>query len=101
MSNGAKKRGRPKGAKSDNLTQEFKNAVAAMSTEELKERVVTVSQYEEEVKTSMRNDVALQDAKELAKDLSAPYRETLKTLGAQRSYVVLTLEERGQPVKPA
>lgn len=97
MSENAKRgRGRPKGsAKKDTVSEEFKNAVAAMQTTELKERVYTLSKYEEEATLALKNDDELTLTKEKLKEMSTPYKETLKTLRQQRAYVIKTMQERG------
>lgn len=87
---------KPGRKKSDNLTDEFKNVVASASTEELKTKVVNLSKYEMDTLKAKNEDVALGDALALAKELAAPYRDTLKGLRAQRNHVLRTLEERGK-----
>ena len=87
-------RGRPK-KQDTTLTDEFKNVVASSSTDELKTKVVALSNNEESVLVARSEDQALDDAKELTKQLSEPYSSSLKEIRARRKYVLKTLTERG------
>ena len=91
------KRGRKK---QELVSEEFKNVVASSDTNELKEKVCTLSKHQMDTLKAKKEDQALVDAQELAKELSAPYRDALKTLRAQLGYVLKTLEERGVSTKP-
>ncbi len=87
------KRGRkPK----DLISDEFKNLVASAQDDELKTKVVNLSKNEEEVLKTRAEDQAFNDARDLAKELGAPYAETLKEIKARRRYVLKVLQERGK-----
>jgi|GEM_PF-3137220 len=87
---------RPKMKKQDTVSEEFKNLVNSMNTAELKERVVTLSKQEGEVIKARKEDLDLSDATALVKELKAPYGEALKKVRAERQFVHVILEERGQ-----
>ena len=82
--------------KQDAVSEEFKNAIASMDTEELKERVVTLSRQEGEIIKARKDDQELTDASDRVKELKAPYSEALKKVKSERQYVHVVLEERGQ-----
>lgn len=86
----------PKTAKKpDIVSEEFRNAVASMSTEELKERVVTLSRQEGEIIKARKEDTELTDASERVKELKGPYADALKKVKSERQYVHTVLEDRG------
>lgn len=45
-------------------------------------------------------DKELNDAKEIVKELSAPYREDIATYCAKIDYVMWLLEQKGKPLEP-
>ncbi len=79
----------------DLISEEFRNAVAAAPSDELKTKVVNLSKNEEEVSKTRGEDQALNDAKTLTKDLNAPYSDAMKEIRARRRYVLSVLSERG------
>ena len=87
------KRGRKK---KDILNSEFKDAVNAMQTEELKEKIIALAKHEKEILDAKDNDLKLQDLLATLKDLNGAYRDSLKYNKEQRKYVLKTLESRGQ-----
>jgi hypothetical protein len=80
----------------DLVSDEFKNAIASASDDELKSKIVNLSKNEEDVLKTRFEDSQLNDAKELAKELNAPYAESLKEIKARRRYVLRVLQERGK-----
>lgn len=82
--------------KDELVSEEFKNGVAAMKNEELKERVVTLSRQEGEVVKARKDDSELTEAVERVKELKGPYTDALKKVRSERQYVHIVLEERGQ-----
>lgn len=80
----------------DLISDEFKNAVAAAADDELKTKVVNLSKNEEEILKTRSEDSALAEAKDLAKELNAPYSESMKEVRARRRYVLKVLQERGK-----
>jgi hypothetical protein len=80
----------------DLVSDEFKNAIASAPDDELKSKIVNLSKNEEDVLKTRFEDSQLNDAKELAKELNAPYAESLKEIKARRRYVLKVLQERGK-----
>ncbi len=80
----------------DLISEEFKNLVASAADDELKTKVVNLSKNEEEVLKTRGEDQSFNEAKDLAKELGAPYIETLKEVKARRRYVLKVLQERGK-----
>lgn len=80
----------------DLISEEFRNMVAAAQDDELKTKIVNLSKNEEEVIKTRGEDTALNDAKELTKELSGPYSDALKEIKARRRYVLKVLQERGK-----
>ncbi len=78
------------------VSDEFQNTVAAAQTDELKTRVVSLSRGEEDILKAKAEDQQLNDAKDLAKELNAPYAEGLKEMRARRRFVLKVLQERGE-----
>lgn len=87
---------RQKMKKEADVSDEFKNAIAAMNSNELKDRVVTLSRQEGEIIKARKEDDELTEATERVKELKAPYSEALKKVKNERVYVHSVLEERGQ-----
>jgi len=87
------KRGRKK---KEYLSSEFKDAVNAMQTQELKEKIIALSKYEKEILESKENDQPLQAALSQVKDLCGAYRDALKHHKEQKKYALAVLESRGQ-----
>jgi len=80
----------------DLISDEFKNAVASAPDDELKTKVVNLSKNEEEILKTRSEDSALSEAKDTAKELNAPYSESMKEVRARRRYVLKVLQERGK-----
>lgn len=87
---------RGKKKKTDLVSEEFKSVVEASTLPELKEKIVNLSRQEGEVLKAKKDDDELQEAKEKAKELSAPYAETLKKVRSERGFVHEVLSQRGQ-----
>lgn len=71
---------------------EFVASVESMSLDELKKEISLKSQQKEEVKASQKEDEQLNEAKELVKELNAPYRESLKALSDKITFIYLTMK---------
>jgi len=82
--------------KKEILGSEFMDAVQAMSTEELKEKIIVLAKNEREILDTKDEDAKLQEAIELLADLNGGYRDALKYNKEQRRYVLKILESRGQ-----
>lgn len=77
------------------LTQEFIDAVEQMDTEAVKERIITCEGHLCEIEGAKANDTKLAEVKEKSKELSAPYRDSLKEETAKLKYCLFVLEQRG------
>ncbi len=80
----------------DLVSDEFKNSVASAADDELKTKVVNLSKNEEEILKARSEDTALAEAKDTAKELNAPYADSMKEVRARRRYVLRVLQERGK-----
>lgn len=78
------------------LDSTFTEAVDSMSTEELKEKVVSLAKQDREIYEAKEQDTKLQEANAMVKDLNGGYRDGLKHNKEQRRYVLQILETRGQ-----
>lgn len=74
---------------------EFKETADAASVEDLKKIIVTCEGNIYTVNQEEDADEKLTAAKELSKDLSAPYRDAKKTQQAKIQYALLLLEGKG------
>lgn len=74
---------------------EFKETADAASTDELKKIIVTCEGNIYTVEKEQEADIKLTSAKELAKDLSGPYRDAKKVQMAKIQYALFLLEGKG------
>ncbi len=74
---------------------EFKDTADAASVEELKKIIVECEGNIYTLNNEQDADDKLTAAKEVAKDLSAPYRDAKKTQQAKIQYALLCLESKG------
>jgi hypothetical protein len=74
---------------------EFKDTADAASADELKKIIVTCEGNIYTVEKEQEADVKLTAAKEMAKDLSAPYRDAKKVQMAKIQYALFLLEGKG------
>lgn len=72
----------------------FADEIRALDDDALKARLVKLAQYREEIKQSMQDDEQLTRAKETAKELAAPYRDSLKDNEMRTTFIVKVLEEK-------
>jgi hypothetical protein len=77
------------------LPQEFVDAVSGMSDEEIKARLLTCEGNIYEVENAKASDEKLFAARELAKDLASPYRDSKAIENAKIQWCLFTLESRG------
>ena len=77
------------------LTQEFIAAVDQMDSEDVKKRILTIEGHLYEIKRAKDEDVKLQQAKELAKDLASVYSSSKNEETAKLEYCLFVLENRG------
>ena len=74
---------------------EFKDTADAASVDELKKIIVECEGNIYTVSKDEEADDKLTAAREMAKDLSAPYRDAKKTQQAKIQYALLCLESKG------
>lgn len=74
---------------------EFASEVASLGEDLLNNRLATLAKALEESETAKENDEALEDAKELASELSAPYKDAKKAIRMKSKYVIALLKEKG------
>lgn len=78
------------------LDSTFTDAIDSMSTEELKEKIVSLAKQEREIYEKRDQDTKLQEVIAMLADLGGAYRDSLKYNKEQRRYVLQTMESRGQ-----
>lgn len=74
---------------------EFKDAADAASTEDLKKIIVECEGNIYTIDKEKADDQKLNAAKEIIKDLSAPYRDALNAQTAKIKYALFLLEGKG------
>lgn len=74
---------------------EFKDIADAASADELKKIIVTCEGNMYTIDKEQDGDVKLNAAKEMAKELSAPYRDAKKVQQAKIQYSLFLLEGKG------
>jgi hypothetical protein len=72
--------------------------IEGMGEVDIRRRILTSTANVQEVRRAMEKDEALAEAKERAKELAAPYRDSLKSQDAIIRYCHHVLDSRGQPV---
>ena len=75
---------------------EFVDTANAASAEELKAIVLRSEQHISETEKAKQEDEKLAAKIEEAKEMTAPYRETLKYLNAKIRYSIHLLQEKGE-----
>lgn len=73
---------------------EFTDSVDNAQLPELEANLLRYAKYREETEMAKKKDEALEKAKNLVKELQAPYNETLKALKVKTAYLGLLIEER-------
>lgn len=76
----------------------FIENVESMKTKEINEKILESEGHVYEVEKAKEEDEKLNQAKELVKELSAPYRETVSNEKAKIKYCIWALEQRGTPI---
>lgn len=74
---------------------EFKDTADAASTDDLKKMIVTCEGNIYTVEKEKDDDVKLAGAKEIVKELSAPYKDALKVQMAKIKYCLFLLDGKG------
>ena len=76
------------------LDQPFIDAVEQMNTDEIKARIITTEGHLFDINGAKEADTKLAEAKELVKDLAAPYRESKAEETAKLQFCIYTLQQR-------
>ncbi len=71
---------------------EFFDSVASLSSVELDQRLAELAKDNEKVLDSKDADEALQEAREQAKVLNAPYNDSLKAVRLKSKYIISLLK---------
>lgn len=82
------------------LPPEFLSALESASEDEIKARLLISEGNIYEVEAAKANDEKLAGIKELAKEHSAPYRESKSLETAKIAYCMYILEQRGIKLNP-
>lgn len=74
---------------------EFASEVAVLDETNLNNRLAGLAKALEQSETAKEDDEALEDAKELATELGAPYKDAKKAIRVKSKYIIALLKERG------
>lgn len=77
------------------LSQEFIDATNQMSTNEVKERIISCESHLFDIAGAKEADTKLADLKQQVKEISAPYRDGKNEETAKLQYCLFVLQERG------
>lgn len=80
------------------LAGEFVDSANAKTTDELRKEILKAEEAISEIDKAKTGDHKLNGAKDLVKELSAPYRESLNVAAAKIKYAVHLIESRGETV---
>lgn len=75
--------------------KDFIDEIRAASLGTLDQKMLGLAKHREEIRNTKANDEALNDAKERAKDLGAPYRDQLRMNEKLTRFVSLIMKENG------
>jgi hypothetical protein len=74
---------------------EFKDTADAASADDLKKMIVTCEGNISNIENSKAEDVKLNGARELVKEMSAPYRDAIKCQQCKVKYALFCLQGKG------
>ncbi len=74
---------------------EFVSEVAGLSVEELDNRLASLSKANEENNDARDDDEELQGARELSRELGAPYNDLKKVIKLKSRYIIALIREKG------
>ncbi len=77
----------------------FTDNVDSMSTEEIQDKILLSESHIYELDKAKDEDEKLKQAKELAKEIAAPYTEAKNAEMAKIKYCMFSLENRGLKIK--
>jgi hypothetical protein len=89
-------RGRPKKSPYDLLSEQFQDAVATSTPEEINKRIAEIAKGAAANKELLKADPVVSDLKEELKNATAGYRETDKAFGQQLAFCRETLANKGK-----
>src|SRR5512133_3677586 len=89
-------RGRPKKDPFDLLSDEFKDAVASASPEDINKRIAEIAKGAAANQELLKSDPIVSDLKEKLKEATAGYRETKKAFGQQLAFCREKLADKGK-----
>lgn len=75
---------------------EFADEVASFDVSALEDRIVSMARSLDDVEKAKAADEGLEQAREQAKQLNAPYNDAKKAIRLKTSYLILLLEEKGK-----
>jgi hypothetical protein len=76
--------------------ESYANELRSLSTEDLNFKLLQMAKHREEIITTRNEDAEYQAAKELVKEMSAPYNEQTRINKLKSRFIALLLkEERG------
>ena len=75
---------------------EFVDEVVRLTADQLEARIVSLAKHQAEVEQAKEDDLELAQASELAKDLNAPYKDSLKAVKEKTQYLLHLLAEKGK-----
>lgn len=73
---------------------EFTDGVDSLQLAELESNMLRMAKYREETEMAKSKDEALAKAKEMSKELQAPYNDALKALKVKMGYLSLLIQDR-------
>lgn len=73
---------------------EFTDGVDSLNSEQLEANMLQLAKYREETEMAKKKDEGLERAKEMVKELQAPYNDALKALKIKMAYLALLIQER-------
>ena len=85
----------PRGKAAANLPKDVVEEFDTLSPDEIKEKLVTLARYQEEVTVSKADNEDITSFSEKLKEAKAPFTEKLKDIKARQKYLVMCLEESG------
>lgn len=74
---------------------DFANEVAGLAEGDLNNRLAGLAKALEQSETAKEDDAALEDAKELATELGAPYKDAKKAIRMKSKYIIALLKDKG------
>lgn len=74
---------------------DWAGSVQGLKLEELDQRLLALAKYQEELNEFKDQDVQLEQAQDLVKELSAPHKENMKANKLKQKYVIMLIKEKG------